>query len=136
MPASSAAPAAAAAPAEAEAAEEKPKEKTIFTVKLEKIDAATKAKVIREVKVLMPNMTLVEVSGDCESETACSCFRGSWAAGLGWTVGISTRAPVDLVGILSKLGIGRTSAPAKSPNTRLLCPKPYIRHMSPLQDKS
>lgn len=64
MPASSAAPAAAAAPAEAEAAEEKPKEKTIFTVKLEKIDAATKAKVIREVKVLMPNMTLVEVRED------------------------------------------------------------------------
>lgn len=61
MPASSAAPAA-AAPVEAEAAEEKPKEKTIFTVKLDAIDAATKAKVIREVKVLMPNMTLVEVS--------------------------------------------------------------------------
>ena len=61
MPSSSAAPAA-AAPVEAEAAEEKPKEKTIFTVKLDAIDPATKAKVIREVKVLMPNMTLVEVS--------------------------------------------------------------------------
>ena len=61
MPA--AGPAVAAAPAAAEApAEEKPKEKTIFTVKLEKIDAAQKAKVIREVKAMMPNMNLVEVS--------------------------------------------------------------------------
>ena len=61
MPA--AGPAAAAAPAAAEApAEEKPKEKTIFTVKLEKIDATQKAKVIREVKAMMPNMNLVEVS--------------------------------------------------------------------------
>lgn len=57
------APAAAAPAAAAEApAEEKPKEKTIFTVKLEKIDAAQKAKVIREVKAIMPNMNLVEVS--------------------------------------------------------------------------
>jgi large subunit ribosomal protein L7/L12 len=60
LPAASA-PAPTAAPTEAEAAEEKPKEKTIFTVKLEKIDAANKAKVIREVKALMPNMNLVEV---------------------------------------------------------------------------
>lgn len=63
MPAASAAPAAApAAATEAAAEEEKPKEKTIFTVKLEKIDAAQKAKVIREVKAMMPNMNLVEVS--------------------------------------------------------------------------
>lgn len=63
MPAASAAPvASAAAAADAEPAEEKPKEKTIFTVKLEKIDAANKAKIIREVKVLQPSMTLVEVS--------------------------------------------------------------------------
>jgi ribosomal protein L7/L12 len=41
--------------------QEKPKEKTIFTVKLEKFDAAAKAKIIREVKALMPNMNLVEV---------------------------------------------------------------------------
>lgn len=40
--------------------QEKPKEKTIFSVKLEKIDAANKAKVIREVKAIMPNMNLVE----------------------------------------------------------------------------
>lgn len=63
MPAASAGPAAGAAPAAAEVAvEEKPKEKTIFTVKLEKIDAAAKAKIIREVKAIMPNMNLVEVS--------------------------------------------------------------------------
>lgn len=61
MPASSGP--AAPAPAAAEApVEEKPKEKTIFTVKLEKIDPAQKAKVIREVKAMMPNMNLVEVS--------------------------------------------------------------------------
>ncbi|QRV91279.1 ribosomal protein L7/L12 C-terminal domain [Ceratobasidium sp. AG-Ba] len=64
MPAASAAPVAGtAAPVEdAAPAEEKPKEKTIFSVKLEKIDAANKAKVIREVKAIMPNMNLVEAS--------------------------------------------------------------------------
>lgn len=63
MPAASAGPAAGGAPAAAEApVEEKPKEKTIFTVKLEKFDAAAKAKIIREVKAIMPNMNLVEVS--------------------------------------------------------------------------
>ncbi|KAI5452432.1 54S ribosomal protein L12, mitochondrial [Naganishia albida] len=69
MPAASAGPAAgAAAPAAAEAAvEEKPKEKTIFTVKLEKIDAAAKAKIIREVKAIMPNMNLVEAKKFVES---------------------------------------------------------------------
>ena len=41
---------------------EKPKEKTIFTVKLEKFEATAKAKIIREVKAIMPNMNLVEVS--------------------------------------------------------------------------
>lgn len=59
---SSAAPAAGAAPVEAAEEVEKPKEKTIFTVKLEKFDAGAKAKIIREVKALMPNMNLVEVS--------------------------------------------------------------------------
>ena len=59
----SAAPAGgAAAPAEAAEEVEKPKEKTIFTVKLEKFDAGAKAKIIREVKAIMPNMNLVEVS--------------------------------------------------------------------------
>lgn len=59
--AGAAAPAAAAAAADAPA-EEKPKEKTIFSLKLEKIDPAQKAKVIKEVKALIPNMNLVEVS--------------------------------------------------------------------------
>lgn len=57
----SAGPAAAAAPTEAAEEVEKPKEKTIFTVKLEKFDAGAKAKIIREVKAIMPNMNLVEV---------------------------------------------------------------------------
>ncbi|KAK1922602.1 ClpS-like protein [Papiliotrema laurentii] len=65
---SATAPAAAAPAAASEApAEEKPKEKTIFTVKLEKIDAAQKAKVIREVKAIMPNMNLVEAKKFVES---------------------------------------------------------------------
>ncbi|BEI92690.1 uncharacterized protein CcaverHIS019_0503180 [Cutaneotrichosporon cavernicola] len=69
LPAAGAAPAAAAAvdAGEAPAAEEKPKEKTIFTVKLEKIDASAKAKIIREVKGLMPNMNLVEAKKFVES---------------------------------------------------------------------
>ncbi|KAG8677992.1 hypothetical protein FRC08_018154, partial [Ceratobasidium sp. 394] len=70
MPAAAAAPVAGAgaAPVEdAAPAEEKPKEKTIFTVKLEKIDAANKAKVIREVKAIMPNMNLVEAKKFVES---------------------------------------------------------------------
>lgn len=68
MPAASAPTAGAAAPAEdAAPAEEKPKEKTIFTVKLEKIDAASKAKIIREVKAIMPNMNLVEAKKFVES---------------------------------------------------------------------
>lgn len=62
-----AAPAGGAAPAAAAAEEEKPKEKTIFTVKLEKFDAAAKAKVIREVKAMMPNMNLVEAKKFVES---------------------------------------------------------------------
>ena len=62
MPAASA-PAAAAAEDSDAPVEEKPKEKTIFTVKLEKFEATAKAKIIREVKAMMPNMNLVEVSG-------------------------------------------------------------------------
>lgn len=62
MPAASA-PVAGAGGAGAAPAEEveKPKEKTIFTVKLEKFEATAKAKIIREVKAIMPNMNLVEV---------------------------------------------------------------------------
>ncbi|WWD21381.1 ribosomal protein L7/L12 [Kwoniella shandongensis] len=68
MPASSApAPSASSSDANSAPAEEKPKEKTIFTVKLEKFDAAAKAKIIREVKALMPNMNLVEAKKFVES---------------------------------------------------------------------
>lgn len=63
LPAASAAPAASAPSGDAAAAEpEKPKEKTVFNVNLTKIDAAQKAKAIREVKALMTGMNLVEVS--------------------------------------------------------------------------
>ncbi|KAJ9118227.1 hypothetical protein QFC22_004134 [Naganishia vaughanmartiniae] len=67
MPAASAGPAAGAAPAAEAPVEEKPKEKTIFTVKLEKFDATAKAKIIREVKAIMPNMNLVEAKKFVES---------------------------------------------------------------------
>ncbi|OBZ71792.1 54S ribosomal protein L12, mitochondrial [Grifola frondosa] len=59
--------AAAAAPAEAAAEEEKPKEKTIFTVKLESFDTAAKPKIIREVKAMVPNLTLIEAKKFVES---------------------------------------------------------------------
>ena len=52
---------AAAAPVEEAPVEEKPKEKTIFNVMLESFDAAAKAKIIREVKALVPNLTLIDV---------------------------------------------------------------------------
>jgi large subunit ribosomal protein L7/L12 len=51
----------------APAAEEKPPEKTEFTVKLEKFDAASKAKVIREIKGLLPGANLVEAKKFVES---------------------------------------------------------------------
>ncbi|TRM68461.1 ribosomal protein L7/L12 C-terminal domain-containing protein, partial [Schizophyllum amplum] len=55
-------PSAAAPAAAAPAAEEtvKPKEKTIFNVKLESFDAAAKPKIIREVKAIVPNLTLID----------------------------------------------------------------------------
>ena len=49
-----------AAPAEP-AEEEKPPEKTEFKVKLEKFNAESKAKIIREIKALIPGSNLVEV---------------------------------------------------------------------------
>ncbi|KAJ1729213.1 54S ribosomal protein L12, mitochondrial [Coemansia biformis] len=66
------APAAGAAPAGGAAggaapAEEKPVEKTEFKVTLEKIDAAQKAKVIREIKTLLPDMNLVAAKKFVES---------------------------------------------------------------------
>ncbi|KAI8341456.1 ribosomal protein L7/L12 C-terminal domain-containing protein [Chlamydoabsidia padenii] len=57
-----AAPGGTAAPAE----EEKPAEKTEFNLKIEKVDAATKAKVIREVKNLA-GLNLVEAKKFVES---------------------------------------------------------------------
>ncbi|KAJ6627490.1 ribosomal protein L7/L12 C-terminal domain-containing protein [Mycena sp. CBHHK59/15] len=62
--------AAAAAPAAApsdEPAPEKPKEKTIFNVQLESFDAGSKPKIIREVKALVPNLTLIDAKKFVES---------------------------------------------------------------------
>ncbi|CAD6885910.1 unnamed protein product [Tilletia laevis] len=68
MPSSSAAPAAAPAAAAPAAEEEKPKEKTIFTVKLTGLkDPTAKAKVIREVKAINSTMNLVEAKKFVES---------------------------------------------------------------------
>jgi large subunit ribosomal protein L7/L12 len=71
MPAASAAPVAAAAAPAADAAaeqEEKPKEKTVFTLKLKGLkDASAKAKVIKEIKALNSNMNLVEAKKFVES---------------------------------------------------------------------
>ncbi|KAG0046884.1 hypothetical protein BGZ83_007959 [Gryganskiella cystojenkinii] len=58
MPVGGAAPAQAAAAAPVE--EEKVAEKTEFAVKLEKFDAAAKAKLIREIKNIIPGINLVE----------------------------------------------------------------------------
>ncbi|KAG2148107.1 ClpS-like protein [Suillus clintonianus] len=66
MPAASAA-APVAAPVEEAAVEEKPKEKTIFNLKLESFDAAAKPKIIREVKALIPNLTLIDAKKFVES---------------------------------------------------------------------
>ena len=43
----------------------KPKEKTIFNVKLESFDAGAKPKIIKEVKAIVPNLTLIEVRVRC-----------------------------------------------------------------------
>jgi len=45
----------------------KPKEKTIFNVKLESFDAGSKPKVIKEVKAMVPNLTLIEAKKFVES---------------------------------------------------------------------
>ncbi|KAJ8697925.1 54S ribosomal protein L12, mitochondrial [Pleurotus ostreatus] len=59
----------AAAPAAAEEVpqEEKPKEKTVFNVMLESFDAGAKPKIIREVKALVPNLTLIDAKKFVES---------------------------------------------------------------------
>ncbi|KAJ7937379.1 ribosomal protein L7/L12 C-terminal domain-containing protein [Mycena leptocephala] len=66
MPTAAAAPAAAAAPSD-EPAAEKPKEKTIFNVQLESFEAGAKPKIIREVKALVPNLTLIDAKKFVES---------------------------------------------------------------------
>ena len=48
--------------------QEKPKEKTVFNVKLESFDAAAKPKIIREVKAMIPNLTLIDV---CDARVFC-----------------------------------------------------------------
>jgi len=62
MPTAAAAPSGSnvSAPAESTEEEEKPKEKTIFNVILESFDAGAKPKIIREVKALVPNLTLID----------------------------------------------------------------------------
>lgn len=60
MPVMAAAPGAAGGAAAEAPKEEEKIEQTEFKVKLEKVDAASKAKVIREIKALMPGMNLVE----------------------------------------------------------------------------
>jgi len=55
------------AAAEEAAAASKPKEKTIFNVKLESFDAGAKPKVIKEVKAMVPNLTLIEAKKFVES---------------------------------------------------------------------
>ncbi|GAA5950739.1 hypothetical protein JCM3765_000594 [Sporobolomyces pararoseus] len=72
LPAASAVPVnpsggAGGADAGASAEPEKPKEKTVFNVNLTKIDAAQKAKAIREVKAIMTGMNLVEAKKFVES---------------------------------------------------------------------
>ncbi|ESK93749.1 60s ribosomal protein l7 l12 [Moniliophthora roreri MCA 2997] len=66
MPAAAPAAASSAAPADEPAAEQ-PAEKTIFNVKLESFDAASKPKVIREVKAMIPNLTLIDAKKLVES---------------------------------------------------------------------
>ena len=61
-----AAPAAAAGPAAAAPAAAPAAEKTEFTVILEKFDPASKAKVIREIKNLVPGLNLVQAKNFVE----------------------------------------------------------------------
>jgi len=63
--------AAAAAPVAVEVEEapaaEKPKEKTVFTVKLMSFEATAKPKIIREIKALIPNLNLIDAKKFVES---------------------------------------------------------------------
>ncbi len=53
------------------AKQEKPKEKTIFNVKLESFEAANKSKIIREVKAMNPTLTLVAVRSTANTLSPC-----------------------------------------------------------------
>ena len=64
----------AAAAGEDAAAAAKPKEKTIFNVKLESFDAGSKPKVIKEVKAIVPNLTLIEVRRPFISFSPLTCL--------------------------------------------------------------
>ncbi|KAH9991636.1 ribosomal protein L7/L12 C-terminal domain-containing protein [Russula compacta] len=66
-PSATGAGAAGADDAAADEASSKPKEKTIFNVKLESFDAGSKPKVIKEVKAMVPNLTLIEAKKFVES---------------------------------------------------------------------
>jgi large subunit ribosomal protein L7/L12 len=55
------------APAAGAEEEQKPAAKTEFVVKLEKVDAASKAKIIREIKNIIPGANLVEAKKFVES---------------------------------------------------------------------
>lgn len=60
--------ASASSPAEDDVAlEEKPKEKTIFNLTLKSFEATSKPKIIREVKALVPNLTLIDAKKLVES---------------------------------------------------------------------
>lgn len=62
-----AAPAAAAPAAAAEAPQEKAPEKAAFAIKLESFAAEAKAKVIKEIKALVPGINLVDAKKLAES---------------------------------------------------------------------
>jgi len=67
MPAAAAPAPAPSASVEEAPVEEKPKEKTVFNVTLESFDPAVKPKVIREVKAIIPNLTLMDAKKFVES---------------------------------------------------------------------
>lgn len=54
--------------------QEKPKEKTIFNVKLESFDGSAKPKMIREVKAMNPTFTLVAVSTSTNISPFCTLY--------------------------------------------------------------
>lgn len=60
LPAAPTSPPGSASTAPEETAAEKPQEKTVFNVILKSFDAGAKPKIIKEVKSLVPNLTLIE----------------------------------------------------------------------------